>query len=113
MGTNSISISHLSLEYVSVPVVTVTLAGAPYNPTADPVYLAFMPTPTQVPQPGDWQIALWSTVTTNVLYPYSASCLVGPGGTIQLGIGTYVMYVKITDNPEIPIKQAPLLLNVY
>jgi len=90
-----------------------TLAGASYNPTADTVQMAFMPQPTQVPQPSDWQSALWATVTSNIVYPYAAYCLVGPGGTITLGIGTYVVYVKITDNPEIPIRRSQLQLEIY
>jgi hypothetical protein len=62
-----------------------------------------MPTATQVPQSSDWQTASWVTDSTNVLYPYSASCLVGPAGTITLGIGTYLIYVKVISTPEIPI----------
>ena len=71
--------------------------------TSDAVQFAFMPTAVQVPQVSDWVAGSWDIDTTNVLYPYSAKCLVGPGGTITLGIGTYVVYVKITDNPEIPV----------
>ena len=113
MGYNSITLSHLSLEYVSVPVQAFTLAGAAYNPTGDTVQMAFMPQATQVPQSADWQAATWSTVASNVLFPYSASCLVGPGGTITLGIGTYVIYVKIADSPAVPVEQAPMQLEIY
>jgi hypothetical protein len=62
-----------------------------------------MPTPTQNPISGDWQTGAWDTNTTNIIYPYFAKCLVGPSGTINLGLGTYVIYVKITDNPEVPV----------
>lgn len=113
MGYNSISISSLSLQYVGVPVTSETINGAARNPTADPVSMAFMPQATQVPQSGDWQAAIWGTNTSNVLQPYSAYCLVGPGGTIQLGIGTYVVYVKITDNPEVPVLRSQLQLEIY
>ena len=113
MAYNSITVSHLSLEYVSVPVQAFTLTGAAYNPTGDTVQMAFMPQATQVPGPSDWQAAIWSTVEANVLFPYSASCLVGPGGTITLGIGTYVLYVKVSDNPEVPVLQAPMQLEIY
>lgn len=99
---SNIGISHLSTEYVIVP-VTATKAGLPYNPTADVVKFAFMPTATQVPQVSDWVVGAWDTNTTNVLYPYSAKCLVGPAGTTTLGIGSYVIYIQITDNPEIPV----------
>lgn len=113
MGYNSISISHLSLQYVGVPVKATALTGLPINPTSDPVAMAFMPQATQVPQLADWQTAIWATRSNNILEPYAAACLVGPGGTIQLAIGTYIIYVKITDNPEIPVLQASLQLEVY
>jgi hypothetical protein len=99
----SVSIPHLSLQYVGVPVKTTLLTGAAYNPTSDAVQMAFMPTPTQVPQITDWQTAIWSAVTGNVVYPYAAYCLVGPGGTINPGIGNYIIYLKVTDNPEVPV----------
>lgn len=113
MGYNSISISHLSLEYVCVPVNATTLSGAAYNPTVDTVQMAFMPQPTQVPQNTDWQTAIWATRSTDVLNPYAACCLVGPGGTIQLDIGTYVIYVKVTDSPAVPVRRASLQLEIY
>ena len=103
MGFASISIPHLSLQYIGIPVKATTLAGASYNPTADVVQMAFMPSATQVPQSADWQSALWATVTGNLVYPYAAYCLVGPGGTTNPGIGTYVIYLKVADNPEIPV----------
>ena len=102
VGFTSIGLSHLSTEYVLVP-VSAAKSGASYNPTADTVQFAFMPTATQVPQVSDWVSGSWDTDSGNVLYPYSAKCLVGPSGTITLGIGNYVIYLKITDNPEIPV----------
>ena len=113
MGYNSISISHLSLQYVAVPVKATALSGASKNPTADPVFMAFMPQATQVPQNADWQAAIWATRSSDILNPYAAACLVGPGGTITLAIGTYIIYVKITDSPEVPVLQASLQLEVY
>ncbi len=102
MSYEVLNMSHLSTEYVNIP-VSVTKAGVPYNPTSDAVQFAFMPTPTQVPQNADWQTGDWQTYTGNILYPYLAQCLVGPSGTITLGTGTYVIYLKITDSPEIPV----------
>jgi hypothetical protein len=113
VGYNSISVSHLSLQYVSVPLTVTTLDGAPYNPTSDVVQMAFMPTATQVPQSGDWVAAVWSTDPSNLIYPYAANCLIGPGGTITLGIGTYIIYVRVTDNPEVPVEIAPLQLQIF
>jgi hypothetical protein len=97
-----IGMSHLSTQYVLVP-ISVTIAGEAYNPTADTAQMAFMPTATQVPQSADWQTASWITDTSNILYPYSVQCLVGPLGTINLGIGNYVLYVKLVDSPEVPV----------
>ena len=103
VGFASISIPHLSLQYIGIPVKASTLAGAAYDPTSDTVQMAFMPTPTQVPGLSDWQVAIWATVTGNLVYPYAAYCLVGPGGTISPGIGNYIIWLKVTDNPEVPV----------
>lgn len=102
VGFESLIISHLSTEYVNIP-VSVTKGGQAYNPTSDTVQFAFMPTPTQIPGDTDWVAGVWETDTSNFLYPYLAQCLVGPSGTTVLGTGTYVVYVKITDSPEIPV----------
>ena len=101
MGFSTIGMSHLSTQYYLVP-VSVTNLGLPYNPTGDSVQFAFMPTPTQVPQPSDLVGGVWETNPYSVLFPYNAKCLVGPGGTITLGIGTWIVYQKTTDNPQIP-----------
>lgn len=103
MGLATIGISALSRQQVGIPVKASTLTGSAYNPTVDVVQMAFMPTATQVPQSSDWQTAIWAAIPGNLLYPYAAYCLVGPGGTINPGIGTYVVYLKVTDNPEIPV----------
>ena len=103
MAITTIGMSHLSLQYYFVP-VSVTKLGLAYNPTGDAVAFAFMPTATQVPQVSDWVSGSWDTNQASVLFPYSAKCLVGPGGTITLGIATYVAYLKVTDNPEIPVE---------
>ena len=113
MGYNSIAVSQLSLQYIGVPVNALTLDGDAYDPTADPVLMAFLPQATQVPQNSDWKTAIWATRAGNVLYPYAAYCLVGPGGTIILGTGTYYLYVKITGDPEIPIIRATTQLEIY
>jgi len=108
VGFDTIGMSQLSTQYVFIP-VQATKSGTPYNPTGDPVAFAFMPTATSVPQVSDWVAASWDTNTSSVLYPYSAKCLVGPAGTTNPGIGRYYMYLKITDNPEIPVLIAGLL----
>jgi hypothetical protein len=102
VGFDTISMSRLSTQYVFIP-VQATKSGAAYNPTSDSVQFAFMPQATQVPGLSDWVAASWDTNTSSVLFPYSAKCLVGPSGVINPGLGTYYMYLKITDNPEIPV----------
>lgn len=97
----SVGMSHLALKYVFIP-VSATQFGISYNPTADLVQFCFMPTPTQVPTTEDIIVGSWDTYPNDALYPYHAKCLVGPGGAITLGIGTYIMYLKITGSPEIP-----------
>lgn len=97
--------SHLSTEYVLIP-LQATKAGALYNPTSDVVQFAFMPTAVQVPQVSDWVNGVWETAATNLIYPYNAKCLVGPNGSTALTMGTYVIYLKVTDNPEIPVLTA-------
>lgn len=102
MGFSTIGFSRLSTQYYLVPVAAAK-AGVAYNPTGDTVQFAFMPQATQVPQVSDWVSGSWDTVSSSLLYPYSAKCLVGPAGTTAPGIGTYYVYVKITDSPEIPV----------
>ena len=103
MGFDAIGMSRLSTQYVFIP-VQATKSGVAYNPTSDSVQFAFMPQATQVPGNTDWVAGSWDTDTSSILFPYSAKCLVGPsGGVINPGLGTYYMYLKITDNPEIPV----------
>jgi hypothetical protein len=95
--------SHLSTEYILIPVAA-TNAGAPYNPTGDVVQFAFMPNAVQQPVSADWVNGSWETVPTNIIYPYNAKCLVGPSGATALTLGVYTVFLKITDNPEIPVR---------
>jgi len=101
VGFSVIGMSHLSLKYYIVPVAA-TKAGASYNPTSDTVQFAFAPTPAYVPQVSDLVTGSWEANPYSLLYPYNAKVLVGPGGAIALGIGTYIVYQKTTDSPEIP-----------
>ena len=98
----SIGMSHLSTKYVYIPLSAIEPGGIPYNPTSDPVSFAFMPTPTQVPQPSDLVVGSIDAWNNDPIYPYKAKCLVGPSGIITLGIGTYIIYLQVTGNPEIP-----------
>jgi len=108
-GVNTLSQSSLSTPYVQT-LITVQSASS-YNPTSDTVQFAF-PALTYPPaSPTNWVTGSWVT------YPgpaYWAQCLVGPaagaGGT-ALSLGTYQVWVKITDSPEVPVLQ-PCLLTI-
>jgi len=102
VSITAIGISQLSTQYILIPVAAARNGNA-YNPTADTVQFAFMPQATQVPGSGNWVAGVWETDSSNLIYPYGAKCLVGPAGITNPGIGTYVIYIKITDNPEIPV----------
>lgn len=94
-------ISALSLERIKVP-VTATVNGASYNPTVDTVQMAFKP-PKDEPAAGDWLTASWETIGGK----YHARALVGPGGgVITLTKGRWNVWLKVTDNPEVPVIDA-------
>lgn len=93
-------ISALSLERVKVEVAA-TVNGVAYNPTVDTVVMAFK-RPKDTPDTADWKTASWETIAGK----YYARALVGPGGVIELTAGRWDVWVKVTDNPEVPVKDA-------
>ena len=101
-------ISSLSLEHVLAR-VSARKNGAVVNPTTDTVQMAFT-TAEAEPVGGDWKAATWETDSATEPDTYYAVCLVGPGGTVTLADGTYRMWVKVTDSPEIPVKKAGILI---
>lgn len=99
--------SVLSTQQIQVQITVKSPAG--YDPTADVVQFAFTPEtyPTTQPVDADWVAGSWQT------YPgptYWAQALVGPanGGT-ALTLGSWQVWVKITDSPEKPVLQPALL----
>lgn len=101
-----VTISSLSTEYVQI-LVEATANGVPVNPSSDQVTFAFIAGTTN-PQAGDWKTGSWDTDTQG---DYLAQCLIGPdGGTITLTPGAYYVWIKITDNPEVPIRNAGYLI---
>lgn len=87
------SINQDSLEYLKVPVT------APVGVTIDTqvVEIAVM-APASQPEEADWRNAEWSD--GNV-----ARILIGPGEKV-LTPGSYMVWVRITDTPEIPVLTA-------
>jgi len=98
----SLTISSLSTVFIQIP-VRAFMEGQPYNPTGDDVAMAFTTGWTD-PGSGDWHTASWTTGELGETY--LAQLLVGPGaGGLALGVGTYSIWLKVTDNPEVPVMQ--------
>jgi hypothetical protein len=66
--------------------------------------------PGPEPQTSDFVHAIWSG-TAGLKGRAIISCLVGPGGTFTSGVAghIYQIYVKITDNPEVPVLKSDTL----
>lgn len=94
--------SSLSLEYIRVP-VSVKESGSPIDPTSDSVALSF---PTEGSAPTLWNPGTWETDATTTPTTYLARVLVGPNGDIELTAGLYDVWVRITDNPEVPARKS-------
>lgn len=100
-------ISVLSTEYVVVPLLEVEVAGEPYDPTNDLVKMAFTAL-TSDPTLLDFKSAIWQTDEQPPIVRYSVACLVGPAAVV-LSKGMYAVWVKITDNPEVPVQRSGTL----
>jgi hypothetical protein len=103
----SVVISDLSTVYVKSRIVA-TVNGTTYNPTGDTVEVAFK-APGVDPAGPDWHAASWETAGT----AFYARLLVGPVGGLVLAAGTYKMWVRITDAPEVPVLEAPGTVRVF
>lgn len=99
--------SVLDTEYLTYPVAFV-IGGVAQNPTADPVAFALMPNPVNAnPTVSDWHTGQWISSGTGT---YSAQVLVGPAnGGVNPGVGLYNVWIRITDNPEVPIQLIDVL----
>jgi hypothetical protein len=106
-AVDTVTRSALDTKYLAYP-VTALVGGAAYNPTADTVQFAFMPNPAnQNPGSGDWHNGNWAATGTNT---YLAQCLIGPANNgVVLAVGNWNVWIKITDNPEVPVQQVGLL----
>jgi hypothetical protein len=89
--------------------VRATVNGAAYDPSGDLVSIAFIAEGGTEPDPvtGPWHAATWEVDPGPT---YWASLLVGPlNGGVALTAGTYICYVKVTDNPAVPVKPGAYL----
>lgn len=100
----TIRLSSLSLEYVKVP-VSATESGQAVDPTDLGVEMAFT-TNGNEPAAEDWRAGDWETAGSK----YLARCLVGPAGAIELDDGAYVIWLRVTADPEIPVKRVGALV---
>lgn len=98
----NVTLSTLSLEKLKV---RVTAGGA--DPTQDTVQMAVT---LQGAEPSVWSAASWTSVNG----VYYATVLVGPGSSLgSLAVGTYSVWVKVTDTPEVPVLKSPDTLTVF
>lgn len=104
----TLTTSVLSTELIPVKVTATINGQSTYNPTGDTIQMAFMTTGN--PAPSDWKAATWQIVVQSAGPVYIAQCLVGPGvGGVALAVGIYAIWVKITDSPEVPVRQVGIL----
>lgn len=96
-----------SLEYIPAEIKP-NIANQAYNPTGDVVEFGFVPAGT-AGAPSAWYAGVWASTQALPNGRYVALCLVGPGGTATLAVGTYTVWVKVIDNPEIPVENVYLL----
>jgi hypothetical protein len=100
-------ISSLSTEYVVVPVNAVD-DGVVISPTSDPVQFAF--TTGYGVKPSVWISGQWDPNPVQGIW-YNAKCLIGPGpGGTVLAAGTYTVWIKVTGDPDIPVRQSGTLI---
>lgn len=96
-----------STQYVQVPVRAYS-GGSLYNPTALPVYMAFISGSGQ-PSASEWNSAGWAWTTSSDGF-YAAQCLVGPeNSAVTLATGGYTVWVKVEGNEEVPVIAAGAL----
>ena len=103
----ALSMSVLSTQEVIVPVSAISPSG-PIDPSSDPLAFAFVSVGAE-PGSGDWVTGTWGGQLNGM---YWAQCLVGPAAGVSgtvLSIGSYAIWYKITDNPEVPVQQAGVL----
>lgn len=97
--------SVLDTEYLAYA-EQVLVSGLPINPVADVVQFAFMPNPANAnPGTTDWHSGQWYTTGLGGTNAYFAEILVGPGaGGVALAVGLWNVWVKILDNPQVPVR---------
>ena len=103
---NTITQSVLSTNYVQVQVIT--RSPSSYDPTGDTVQMAFTPLTYPETSPTSWVTGSWVTFPGPA---YWAEALVGRERGTALALGTYQVWVKVTDSSAVPVLQ-PCLLTI-
>jgi hypothetical protein len=97
------------LEKESIEQMETTVTST-VDPTDDVVSWSF---PVKGARPTAWTAGTWKADATGVAGSFravSVSPTVGAtGATVVLAAGTYDAYLKITDNPEVPVRRIGLV----
>lgn len=88
-----------SVEYVRIPVTAVNGAGTALNLSGDTVQVAATRSNAS-PTVADWRPAVWDNGQARIL-------IGGPDFTLTPG--DWNLFVKVTDNPELPVLRAGTL----
>jgi hypothetical protein len=78
---------------------------APADPTGDTVEFSF---PAEGSRPTVWSAGSWDGSYSNG-YATAVGPTVGftdSAATVELAVGTYLVFVRVTDDPEVPVRQA-------
>jgi hypothetical protein len=95
--------SRQSVDDILVPVVMRIPEGGNPDTSLDVVQFQFTPgflPPRSQPGDGDWTDGFWLTQGRQLL----AGITIGPGTSWPLPRGTWVIWLKIEDDPTTPIK---------
>jgi hypothetical protein len=82
--------------------------GVQVDPTGDAVSWAFET--SKAAEPTSFTSGSWETDNTGPDPVYYARIQVGPGGAIVLTDDTYWVWLKVTDAPEVPVRQVGKLV---
>jgi hypothetical protein len=101
--------SRFSLDDFLIPVQVAVPDGTNPDLTADDVSFQFvlggLP-PRAQPTDDGWLTGFWLPQQTG---PLLAGILVGPSGTAELAVGKWAVWVKVEDNPTIPVQAVDVL----
>lgn len=100
----------LSLDDFIIPVYPQVPAGMNPDPSVDVVQFQFVvgglpkrnePTESSTPITTGWLDGFWISQAPG---PLLAAILVGPGGGIELAPGRWAAWIRIVDNPTVPVQ---------